>query len=116
MNQIQFLQRQIRKYLSYKHNQSNKLFNRPPQNKSKNNYLFLNSTNENENLNDVETNNPNNNDNSKNSKNNSPNEKEIETQDDIEKIKPNQENESFLNNERNEICRKSSYSKCSIYW
>ena len=43
LKQIIFLQRQIRKYLLSKKNQ-NKVFYRPPQNKSKNNYLFLNST------------------------------------------------------------------------
>ena len=42
LKQIIFLQRQIRKFLSYKNNQS-KLFYRP-QSKPKNNYLFLNST------------------------------------------------------------------------
>ena len=46
LNKIQYLQRQIRKYLSSKNNQ-NKLFNRPPQTKSKNNYLYLNSNTDN---------------------------------------------------------------------
>ena len=44
LKQIIFLQRQIRKFLSSKNNQ-NKLFNRPPQSKPRNNYLFLNETN-----------------------------------------------------------------------
>ena len=44
LKQIIFLQRQIRKYLSFKKNK-NKVFYRPQDNKPKNNYLFLNTTN-----------------------------------------------------------------------
>ena len=96
------MQRQIRKYLSSKKNK-NKLFSLPPQNKSKskNNYLFLNSTNDN--MNEVETtnktNSPENLKANANIKNNTPNEKGSETKDLIEKFKPNQEDDSFLNSE-----------------
>ena len=103
LNQIQFLQHQIRKFLLSKKNINNKkIFNRPPQNKSKNNYLYLNSTTDNYNLNDIETNN---NPNSAEKLNNSPSDenenKEIETQDEIEKFKLNNQenNDSFMNNE-----------------
>jgi hypothetical protein len=56
LKQIIFLQRQIKKFLLSKNN-PNKLFQRPPQSKTKNNYLFLNDTNkelneENTNIND----------------------------------------------------------------
>ena len=44
LKQIIFLQRQIRKFLFFKKNQK-KLLYRPPQTKSKSNYLFLNNDN-----------------------------------------------------------------------
>ena len=87
LNQIQFLQSQIRKYLASK-KKDNKLFNRP-QNKTKNNYLYLNP----DDINEIENKNPNIN-------NNSQNDREVETQGEIERIRlNNQEDDSFLNNE-----------------
>ena len=87
MNKIKFLQSQIRQYLQSKNKENNKLFNRP-QNKSKNNYLFLNSDEANE----IENKNP-------NIENNitSNNDKEIEPQREIRLN--NQEDDSILNNE-----------------
>ena len=90
LNQIQFLQSQIRKFLQSKRKENNKVFNRP-QNKSKKNYLFLNS----EDAIDIENKNPNIENNQ-----NSQIEKEMETQGEIEKVKlNNQDDDSFLNNE-----------------
>ena len=90
LNQIQFLQSQIRKFLQSKKKENNKVFNRP-QNKSKKNYLFLNS----EDAIDIENKNPNIENNQ-----NSQIEKEMETQGEIEKVKlNNQDDDSFLNNE-----------------
>ena len=103
------MQHQIRKYLLPKKNNLNKkIFNRP-QNKSKNNYLFLNSTSDNY-LNDMETNNnPSSAKNYSNSKNNSPSDenKEFEAQAEIEKFNLNnnnnnnnqENNDSLLNNQ-----------------
>ena len=100
LNKIQYLQRQIRKYLSSKNNQ-NKLFNRPPQTKSKNNYLYLNSNTDK--INELEKNIQNNNINTNEiiiqEKITSHNDKDIETQDDIDKMKLNQEDDSLLNSE-----------------
>ena len=76
------MQRRIRKYLEAKKN-PNKLFNRPPQTKSKNNYLFLNSADDN--INNIENKNPNIVNNINDSET-SPqkNEKEAETQDEMD--------------------------------
>ena len=90
LKKIQFLQRQIRLYLQSKKKENNKLFNRP-QNKSKNNYLFLNSdgANEIEKKTSVGENNF-----------RSQNDKEIETQGEMDRNRlNNQDEDSFLNNE-----------------
>ena len=47
LNKIKYLQGRVRQYLQSKNKDNNKLFNRP-QNKAKNNYLFLNSEEVNE--------------------------------------------------------------------
>ena len=54
LNKIQYLQGRVRQYLQSKNKDNNKVFNRP-QNKAKNNYLFLNS----EEVNEIENRNPN---------------------------------------------------------
>ena len=68
----------------------NKLFNRP-QNKAKNNYLYLNS----EEVNEIENKNPN-----TENKIIPQNDKEIETQGELDRVRlNNQDDDSFLNNE-----------------
>ena len=90
LNKIQYLQGRVRQYLQSKNKDTNKVFNRP-QNKAKNNYLFLNS----EEVNEIENRNPN-----EENKINPQNDREIETQGEIDRARlNNQDDDSFLNNE-----------------
>ena len=90
LNKIKYLQGRVRQYLQSKNKDNNKLFNRP-QNKAKNNYLFLNS----EEVNEIENKNPN-----TENKIIPQNDKEIETQGELDRVRlNNQDDDSFLNNE-----------------
>ena len=98
IKQIIFLQRQIRKYLSLKNNK-NTVFIRPPQPKAKNNYLLLNSENDenkdpNENINNLPFSNKiESNENLENYVNNENNQDEKETN------QNNKDEDSLLNSE-----------------